>query len=221
MRISKSCKFTCARTDFTDSRFQIRSGLIPSGAGVLGIFQTGPPTRQLGPPLLFRLAKPETREQYRQAAAARADPHTHTLRIQSNRPSDLCGNLRKFSIFPWSVPFTVPGAPGASCARRGVPGRPRAPLGLSKIYSVPQAINASRGFARCEGVSQIRVGRVKIKRMSLKCPPYSFHRQPECKSERQPYPPLLCVHFRGPPGHHRRVLRVDTRKTLHLYGLGC
>ena len=100
-------------------------------------------------------------------------------------------------------------------------GAPGAPLGLSRIYSVPQAINASRGFARCEGVSQIRVGRVKIKRMSLHCPPYSFHRQSDCKSERQPYPPLLCVHFRGPPGHHRRVLRVDTRKTLHLYGPGC
>ena len=85
----------------------------------------------------------------------------------------------------------------------------------------PEAINASRDFARCEGVSQIRVGRVKIKRMSLNCPPYSFHRQSDCKSERQPYPPLLCVHFRGPPGHHRRVLRVDTRKTLHLYGPGC
>ena len=123
----------------TVSRFQMRSGLIPSGAGVLGIFQTGPPTRQLGPPLLFRLAKPETREQYRQAAAARADPHTHTLRIQSKRPSDLpakYGKITNASIFPWSVPFTVPGAPGASCARRGVPGRPRAPLGLSRIYSV-------------------------------------------------------------------------------------
>ena len=148
--------------------------------------------------------------------------HTHTHCASSPSPSDLCGNLRVIFIFPWSVPFTVPGAPGASCAtRRGVPGRPRAPLGLSRIYSVPQAINASRGFARCEGVSQIRVGRVEIKRMSLNCPPYSFHRQSECKSERQPYPPLLCVHFRGPPGHHRRVLRVDTRKTLHLYGPGC
>ena len=84
-----------------------------------------------------------------------------------------------------------------------------------------QAINASRGFARCEGVSQIRVGRVKIRRMSLHCSPYNFLRQSDCKSERQPYPPLLCVHFRGPPGHHRRVLRVDTRKTLHLYGPGC
>ena len=147
--------------------------------------------------------------------------HTHTHCGSSPSPSDLCGNLRFNFFFPWSVPFTVPGAPGASCARCGVPGRPRAPLGLSRIYSVPQAINGSRGFARCEGVSQIRVGRVKIKRMSLHCPPYSFHRQSDCKSERQPYPPLLCVHFRGPPGHHRRVLRVDTRKTLHLYGLGC
>ena len=147
--------------------------------------------------------------------------HTHTHCGFSPSPSDLCGNLRFNFFFPWSVPFTVPGAPGASCARRGVPGRPRAPLGLSKSYSVPQAINASsRGFARCEGVSQIRVGRVKIKRMSLNCSPYNFHRQSDCKSERQPYPPLLCVHFRGPPGHHRRVLRVDTRKTPHLYGPG-
>ena len=121
--------------------------------------------------------------------------HTHTHCGSSPSPSDLCGNLRFNFFFPWSVPFTVPGAPGASCARRGVPGRPRPPLGLSRIYSVPQAINASRGFARCEGVSQIRVGRVKIKRMSLNCPPYSFHRQSDCKSERQPYPPLLCVHI--------------------------
>ena len=149
----------------------------------------------------------------------------HTLRIQSERPSDLCGKLRKtYQRFhlPMSVPFTVPGAPGASCARRGVPGRPRAPLGLSRIYSVPQAINASRGFARCEGVSQIRVGRVKIRRMSLNCSPYSFHRQSDCKrasaNHTSPYSASIR---RGPPGHHRRVLRVDTRKTLHLYGPGC
>ena len=140
LRISKSCKFTCARTDFTDSRFQIRSGLIPSGAGVLGIFQTGPPTRQLGPPLLFRLAKPETREQYRRAAAARADPHTHTADpVQA--PIRSLGKIRqRYQRFPWSVSFTVPGPPGASCARRGVPGRPRAPLGLSRTYSVPHTI---------------------------------------------------------------------------------
>ena len=157
------------------------------------------------------------------SAGGRCHCFTHCGSSPSAHPifAENCGKHTNASIFPWSVPFTVPGAPGASCARRGVPGRPRAPLGLSRIYSVPQAINGSRGFARCEGVSQIRVGRVKIKRMSLNCPPYSFHRQSDCKSERQPYPPLLCVHFRGPPGHHRRVLRVDTRKALHLYGLGC
>ena len=150
----------------------------------------------------------------------------HTLRIQSERPSDLCGKLRENTpTLPSShgaslLPFLGHRGPRAlDAVFLGAP--PRAPLGLSRTYSVPQTINASRGFARCESVSQIRVGRVKIKRMSLKCPPYSFHRQSDCKSERQPYPPLLCVHFRGPPGHHRRVLRVDTRKTLHLYGLGC
>jgi len=173
---------------------------------------------------LFRLAKPETREHYRhrQAAAAIASHTADPVRapIRSLRKTAENIPTQRFNL-PMERPFTVPGAPGASCARRGVPGRHRAPLGLSWIYSVPQAINASRGFARCEGVSQLRVGRVKIKRMSLNFPPCSFHRQSDCKSERQPYPPLLCVHFRGPPGHHRRVLRVDTRKTLHLYGPGC
>ena len=111
----------------------------------------------------------------------------------NQRPSDAFGENPHASIFPWSVPFTVPGAPGASCARRGVPGRPRAPLGLSRIYSVPQAINASRGFARCEGVSQICLGRVKINCISINWRAYSLHRQSDIQ-EREPstHTPKVC-----------------------------
>jgi hypothetical protein len=96
-------------------------------------------------------------------------------------------------LVPLPVPVTVPGAPGASCARRGVPGRPRAPSGLSRIYSVPQAINASRGFARCEGVSQICLGRVKINCISINWRAYSLHRQSDIQ-EREPstHTPKVC-----------------------------
>ena len=122
----------------------------------------------------------------------------HTLRIQSERPSDLCGKLRKtYQRFhlPMERPFyrSWGTGAGASWARRGVPGRPRAPLGLSRIYSVPQAINASRGFARCEGVSHICLGRVKINCISINWRAYSLHRQSDIQ-EREPstHTPKVC-----------------------------
>ena len=64
------------------------------------------------------------------------------------------------------------------------------------MYSAPQAINASRGFApRCEYASQIRLGRVKIHCISLNWRAYSLRRQSNHHvREREPstHTPILC-----------------------------
>ena len=98
------------------------------------------------------------------------------------------------------------------------------PIGLyafrvAKGLLVPQAITASRGFARREGASQIYVGRVDIEYYSPNWRPYSFHTQ-YAFQEREPSPhrhtPLICVRIRGLLGLHRRTPRVDIRNTLQL-----
>jgi hypothetical protein len=66
------------------------------------------------------------------------------------------------------------------------------PIGLyafrvAKGPLVPQAITASRGFARREGASQIYVGRVDIEYHSQNWRPYSFHTQ-YAFQEREPSP---------------------------------
>jgi hypothetical protein len=63
------------------------------------------------------------------------------------------------------------------------------------MYSAPQAINASGGFARCEYASQIRLGRVKIHCISLDWRAYSLRRQSNHHvREREPstHTPILC-----------------------------
>ena len=58
---------------------------------------------------------------------------------------------------------------------------------VAKGPLVPQAITASRGFARREGASQIYVGRVDIEYYSPNWRPYSFHTQ-YAFQEREPSP---------------------------------
>ena len=98
---------------------------------------------------------------------------------------------------PRRVPSTVPGAPESSCfvcyaVFLGAQGRA---FRVVTIYSAPQAINASGGFARCEYASQIRLGRVKIHCISLNWRAYSLRRQSNHHvREREPstHTPILC-----------------------------
>ena len=63
---------------------------------------------------------------------------------------------------------------------------------VDKGLLVPQAITASRGFARREGASQICVGRVDIECYSQNWRPYSFHTQYAFQErEHSPHAPNL------------------------------
>ena len=61
------------------------------------------------------------------------------------------------------------------------------------ISSVPMAINAPRGFARCEDASQIRLGRVKNNNISLKWWAYSLRRKSDIQEpEPSTHTPNMC-----------------------------
>ena len=61
------------------------------------------------------------------------------------------------------------------------------------IYSVPLAINAPGGFARCEDASQIRLGRVKNNNISLKWWAYSLRRKSDIQEpEPSTHTPNMC-----------------------------
>ena len=61
------------------------------------------------------------------------------------------------------------------------------------ISSVRMAINAPRGFARCEDASQIRLGRVKNNNISLNWWAYNLRRKPDIQEpEPSTHTPNMC-----------------------------
>jgi len=141
--------------------------------------------------------------------AARAS-HASLL-FSGHQPSDPFALNPDAFILPWSVPFTVPGAPEASCARRGVPGRPRALLGWSRstLQGASLAVKMLRRFDSAE--SRYTVS-------PLYGEPTAGADSPIIKSESESHPhtPLSCVRFRCLLGYHTRTPRVDKRNVRQL-----
>ena len=86
------------------------------------------------------------------------------------------------------------------------------------MNSAPQAINASRGFARCELVNEMlrrsaSAAESRYTASPLTGEPTACADSPitMCESESHPHTPLSCVRFRYLLGYHTRTPRVDKR----------
>ena len=84
-------------------------------------------------------------------------------------------------------------ADGPAADRARAPSMCVGALRVVTIYSVPLAINAPGGFARCEDASQIRLGRVKNNNISLNWWAYSLRRKSDIQEpEPSTHTPNMC-----------------------------